>query len=364
MTLKFTPSLRPQLFAIILSFCVVAIPFGSAQAQQPFLLAELPNAPTSQLPAQPGTLTGLITDQDGAAVTTARITLTREGQPPLTTTSGPDGRFSFSNIAPGPFKLLVTSPSFAPEDATGTLRPGESLEIPVINLPGVTTTASVQVTASQVEIAQAQIRDEEKQRVLGFIPNFYVSYISNPAPLSPKQKMELAYRTTLDPISVGVSALVAGIQQANNTYPGWGQDAPAYGKRFGTSYGTFLTGTLLGNAVFPIVFRQDPRYFVKGTGTKRARTLYALANAVICRGDNLHWQPNYSSIFGNLAASGIANFYYPATDRDGARLTFENAAIGIGATGIANVIQEFIVRKFTPHLPKSTPRATPASTTP
>lgn len=363
MALKLTTPLRPKLFATILSFYLFSIPLG-AHAQQPILFVELPNAPTSQLPAQSGTITGLITDQDGATVPAARVTLSREGQPPVTTTSGPDGRFSFSGVPSGPFKLVVTASSFASEDVTGNLRSGESLELPAINLPGVTTTASVQVTASQVEIAQAQIRDEEKQRVLGFIPNFYVSYISNPAPLSPKQKMELAYRTTLDPISVGVSALVAGIQQANDTYPKWGQDAPAYGKRFGASYGTFLTGTLLANAVLPIVFRQDPRYFVKGTGTKRARTLYALANAVICRGDNLKWQPNYSSIFGNLAASGIANFYYPAADRDGARLTFENAAIGIGATGIANVIQEFIVRKFTPHLPKSTLRTTPASTTP
>ena len=41
-----------------------------------------------------------------------------------------------------------------------------------------TALTEVQVGLSQVEVAQQQVEDEEKQRVLGFIPNFYVSYDS------------------------------------------------------------------------------------------------------------------------------------------------------------------------------------------
>jgi hypothetical protein len=75
-----------------------------------------------------------------------------------------------------------------------------------------------------------------------------------------------------------------------------------------------------------------------------------MASAVICKGDNRHWQANYSSVLGSLAAGGISNLYYPAHDR-GAGLTFENTLIGIGATAAANVLQEFVVKKFTPNLP-------------
>jgi len=98
----------------------------------------------------------------------------------------------------------------------------------------------------------------------------------------------------------------------------------------------------------PSIFKQDPRYFYKGTGSKRSRVMYALANAVMCKGDNGRWQVNYSGLLGSLAAGGISNLYYPAKDRNGAGLTFENALIGIGATAAANLLQEFVIKKLTP----------------
>jgi hypothetical protein len=104
--------------------------------------------------------------------------------------------------------------------------------------------------------------------------------------------------------------------------------------------------------VFPAVLKQDPRYFYKGTGSKKSRVLYALANAVICKGDNRRWQPNYSSVLGSFAAGGISNLYYPAQNRNGVGLTLENGAIGVGATAVANVLQEFVVKKVTPNVPR------------
>jgi len=104
-----------------------------------------------------------------------------------------------------------------------------------------------------------------------------------------------------------------------------------------------------GGAILPTVFKQDPRYFYKGTGSKKSRALYALANAVICKGDNGKWQPAYSSILGSIAAGGISNLYYAKVDRNGAELTFENALVGIGANAMTNLLQEFVVKKLTPH---------------
>jgi len=113
------------------------------------------------------------------------------------------------------------------------------------------------------------------------------------------------------------------------------------------------TSTLIGGALLPSLFKQDPRYFYKGTGSKRSRILYALANAVICKSDKGHWQANYAGILGNIAAGGISNLYYPPSDR-GTGLVFEGVAIGIGASAAANLFQEFVVRKFSPHLPQRT----------
>jgi hypothetical protein len=160
-------------------------------------------------------------------------------------------------------------------------------------------------------------------------------------------------------VSFGVTGAIAGIQQAQNDFSGYGQGAKGYGRRFGASYGNLIAGTYIGGAILPSLLKQDPRYFYKGTGSKRSRALYAIANSVICKGDNGHWQANYSSILGSLAAGGISNFYYPPENRDGLQLTFENALIGIGESAAVNLLQEFVIRKFTRNVPNYQPANNP-----
>src|SRR5208282_3380353 len=178
---------------------------------------------------------------------------------------------------------------------------------------------------SQVEIAQEQLNLEEKQRVLGVIPNYYVSYDPDAVPLITRQKYQVAWKMSIDPVTWFIAGAFAGVEQAGDTFPGYGQGAQGYGKRFGAAYANLFTTTMFGGAIFPSLFKQDPRYFYKGTGTIRSRAMYAIANAVICRGDNGRWQPSYSGILGGLAAGGISNLYYPAGNRSGVELTFENA---------------------------------------
>ena len=318
------------------------------QSAPPTIDAQLPNSPGQ---ASLGTISGTIADRDGALIAGARVTLTHEGQihpKERVAISGSDGHFSFTNLPPGPFNLMISAAGFAPRQTSGNLHPGENYEAPQISLPSASTTIDMQVTASQQEVAQAQIEAQEKQRVFGIIPNFYVSYISNPAPLTAKQKFELAWKTNLDPFTFVGTGLTAGIQQANNNFSGYGQGAQGYGKRYAAAYGNFLFSNMIGNALLPSLFKQDPRYFYKGTGSTRSRALYAIANAVICKGDNGHWQANYSSILGSAAAGGISNLYYPAADRNGAALTIENTALSVAGSAIGNLFQEFLVRKLTP----------------
>lgn len=317
-------------------------------------LAQTSQQPTATEP-QPGTISGTVVDPSGAVIVGARVKLTRDN-PSLTqeALTGDIGQFSFANLAPGPFQLTISSTRFATHTSSGILQPGETYIVPRVAM-AVAANVEVQVGVSPEEVAEEQIKIQEKQRVLGFIPNFYVSYIPNAVPLTPKQKFKLAWKTTIDPITILLVGAVAGVEQAQNHFRGYGQGAEGYGKRFGAGYADTVTATFIGGAILPSILKQDPRYFYKGTGSNRSRTLYAIANAVICKGDNGRWQPNYSNVMGNLAAGGISNLYYPADDRNGAGLTFENAAIGIGATAIANLFQEFVVRKFTPKLPNNAP---------
>jgi len=335
--------------ALSLSFCGL---LNCAHAQQQTPATQLPNSPGQ---ASLGSITGIITDPDGAEVPDAHITLTLDTAPSTqrVAISGSDGRFSFADVPPGSFKLAISAQGFAPRQTSGALHPGESYDASQITLPTAVASINMQVTASQEDVAQAQIEAQEKQRVLGVIPNFYVSYVSDPVPLTSRQKFQLGWKTLFDPVTFAATGLIAGIQQANNTFPGYGQGSQGYAKRYAASYGNAVFATLIGNAILPAVLKQDPRYFYKGTGTTRSRAFYAIANAVICKGDNGHWQPNYSGILGSAAAGGISNLYYPAADRNGATLTIENTLIGTGGTAIGNLFQEFLIRKLTPHLPKS-----------
>src|SRR5262249_16683945 len=168
------------------------------------------------------------------------------------------------------------------------------------------------------------------------------------------QKFELAWKSTVNPVTFGITGVIAGIEQAQNEFGGYGQGADGYAKRYGAAYADGAIGTMIGGFILPSLFKQNPPYFYPGNGSRKSRLMYALANAVICKGDNGHWQANYSGMLGTVAAAGISNAYYPAKDR-GADLVFQNALIGIGATAAANVLQEFLIRKLTPNLPALDP---------
>ncbi len=293
-------------------------------------------------------MSGTIVDSTSAAVVGAQVTLTRDdASSARTTTADGNGQFSFTNLAAGPYHLLIAAQGFASQTYSGTLAANEAGLVPQITLAVASTSTQVQVSVSQVELAEYELKVEEKQRVLGVFPNFYVSYDPDAVALTSKQKFELAWRSTIDPVTFALTGAVAGVQQWQNDFSGYGQGAQGYGKRYGAVYADTVTSTFLGGAVFPSLFKQDPRYFYKGTGTVRSRFLYAISNAVICKGDNRKWQPAYSAILGDLASGGISNAYYPASDR-GAALVFENTLIDIGTTAAANVLQEFLIRKLTP----------------
>jgi hypothetical protein len=259
-----------------------------------------------------------------------------------------EGFFQIRNVKPGiPYHVTVSYTGFAnwtsPEI---TLTPGQYLQLTDVKLPIAVAVTTVAVVPDPVQIATQQVEVEEKQRVLGIIPNFYVVYDKNPVPLTTKLKFRLALRVSIDPISILGVAFISALDQAGDT-PDYQQGWKGYGQRFGANYADGLTDIFIGGAVLPSILHQDPRYFYQGTGTKKSRALHAISNSFICRGDNGRQQPNYSSLGGYLASGAISELYYPESNR-GPGLVFQGFAIDIAANMADDLIQEFILRKLTP----------------
>jgi hypothetical protein len=309
----------------------------------------LPNAPSI---TQEGTgrLSGTVLDPSGAAVKGAEVTLTQVGETRAQSlTTREDGSFAFNDLPPGSYSIAIKARGFQP--AVGKafeITAGQLYEIPAIRLSIATATTDVTVQPAEV-IAAQQIKAEERQRVLGIIPNFYTSYVWNAAPLNAKQKYSMALRNAFDPMTfVGVS-IGAGIEQAKNTFPGYGQGAQGYGKRWGALFANGRSSELLSKAVFPSLFHQDPRYFYQGSGSTLSRAGHAVSYAFVARSDSGHLKPNYSYFLGDLCSGALSNLYYPASSR-GANLVFTNAAIGIAGRAGLNLAQEFLFKRVTKHV--------------
>jgi hypothetical protein len=299
-----------------------------------------------------GSISGTVLDVNGGVVLGAQVTLLALDRPASSTVMSDDaGQFNFSALAPGKFKFTVASTGFEPySSAEIVLYPGENLIVPEFRLALAATTTNVQVVVTRNEVATEQLKAQEQQRVLGIFPNFYSSYIWDAAPLSSGQKYQLAVRSLVDPFAFIGTGAFAAAEQWQNTFPGYGQGAQGYAKRYGAAYADEALSRMIGGAILPSLLHQDPRYFYRGTGSKKTRALYALSQAIVCRGDNGRMQPNYSYVLGSFAAGGISNLYHPAGDR-GAGLTIGNGFLNVAAHGVDNLAREFLFRRLTPKVP-------------
>ncbi len=317
---------------------LLAAGMAAAQVAEPVLPA------VTSLPT--GSITGVVVDAGDAEVPGAVVVLV--GPPEQKVVAGADGTFRFNNVAAGPYVLKITAEGMEPLEKSGAISDGQQLQLEdvVMKVGGVST--SVDAVMSTHDRADVEIKQEETQRLGGFAPNFYVSYKWDAAPLSPGQKFKLALRNTVDPANFVINAGIAGIQQATETFRGYSEGAEGYGKRLGADVADFSIGTFVGGAVFPVLLHQDPRYYYKGSGSVMSRVLYALSTTVICRGDNGKWQPNYSSVAGDVASGAFSNLYYPKGSRGNMSVTLENSLLAALYSGAGNVVQEFLFKRMTP----------------
>jgi hypothetical protein len=201
-------------------------------------------------------------------------------------------------------------------------------------------TTAVSPAESEEQRREEQLKKEKKQRVLGILPEFNVSRVPDAVPLTAKQKFGLAFKTLTDPGTFFFAGVVSGIAQAENSFPGYGQGAEGYAKRFGATYLDTFDGAMIGNAMLPSILHQDPRYFRKGKGSFASRFGYAVLSTFRCKSDSGHWQPNYSNILGNFAAGALSNLYYPDSQR-GLVSTYQRAIVVSAQGAIGASISEF-----------------------
>ena len=299
-------------------------------------------------------LSGTVLDTNRNVLQGARVTLANpSGSVIRTLESGSNGQFAFTGLPPDIYKLTVTGLGMSTFTSPQIpLRAGEGLIVPTVTLSVAGGTTSVTVTSgNREELAQEQVRIAVQQRIGGVIPNFYSTYDWNAPPMQAKQKLQLSFRSIIDPVAFLAVAGIAGAEQYKGIFPAYGSGIEGYGKRYGAAFANHVSGTLLGRAVYPAIFHQDPRYFYKGKGSIRSRALYAISAAVIARGDDGRWKPNFSRVLGNFSAAAISNLYYPASDR-GVSLVVFNGLAGTGADAVSNLIREFLLKRMTSHVPK------------
>jgi hypothetical protein len=341
---------------------------SSALAQQSFSVADsaLPDAPQPIVVSSSssdgkdlrqigtGNISGTVFDSNHDVVPGARIELVSpSGSVVQTTTSGSNGQFQFGDLVEGVYRLRVSKPGMsASTSEIVPLRPGEFRIAPPITLSVSGGETSVMVSGDKEVLSREQVHIAVQQRVIGVIPNFYSSYDWNAPPMLAKQKVQLSVRGLIDPVSFLAVAGIAGAEQNRGIFPAYGSGIEGYGKRYGAAMANRVSGALLGRAVYPAIFHQDPRYFYKGKGSIKSRTLYAISSAVMTRSDSGHRQPNYSQILGNFSAAALSNLYYPEADR-GASLVLLNGLSETGGNAVSNLVREFLLKPITSHVARN-----------
>ncbi|MBZ5526066.1 MAG: hypothetical protein LAP21_27920 [Acidobacteriia bacterium] len=184
------------------------------------------------------------------------------------------------------------------------------------------------------------LKKEQSQRLFGIIPMFDVTTRRDAPPLNPSQKFRLFARSSFDPFNIAASGLDAGIGQATDNFHEYGQGAAGYGKRFGASFADSVSGGFFAGFAYPVIFREDPRYFRLGEGSFKRRAGYALSREFVCRTDRGGRSFNWSKILGAFSAGALSNVYYPNREREVGK-TMTRSAISVGFGSISGLISEF-----------------------
>ncbi len=190
--------------------------------------------------------------------------------------------------------------------------------------------------------AQKSDKPPEDKHILGIISN--IKTVEQPSesvePMAFKQKLKLGAEDSFDPHSFPVLALSAAIGQWQNQYRSLGQGSRGFAGRYGCAFADQAVGNMFGEALFPRLLHEDPRYFRSAKGGVLRRTRYALSRIVITRKDNGRSGFNFTEFLGNGAAAAISNLYYPVEYRSASH-TIQRLGLTVMTDAPFNLLKEF-----------------------
>ncbi len=195
-------------------------------------------------------------------------------------------------------------------------------------------------TGQQTDQEKELKKKEQSQRILGIAPEFGVTSRKDAAPLTKGEKFHLFTKSAFDPFNFASAGFQAGLGQLQNEFPGYGQGAEGYGKRYGASFADQVSSNFFSNYFYPVLLKEDPRYFRLGEGSIKHRILGSLKQEFVCRTDSKKHSFSWSNILGAFSAGGLSNAYYPQTDR-GLGLTLSRSSISLGYGSIGGLVDEF-----------------------
>lgn len=193
----------------------------------------------------------------------------------------------------------------------------------------------------QNKSGQKQINGTSTDRLFFVLPNFLTLETAQTSPLSPHEKFKVVLQSSFDYVQYPWYSLLAGISQAENSEPGYGQGSAGYAKRYGAAFADGTIESFMTGAVLPSLLRQDPRYFQLGQGSFLHRAGYSVSRLFVTRTDSGQAQFNFSETFGSALAAGISTYsYHPTLDRNLAN-TANVWATQVGYDALTIVLKEF-----------------------
>jgi hypothetical protein len=183
-------------------------------------------------------------------------------------------------------------------------------------------------------------KDEQSRRILGVVPQFGVTDRQDAPPLTTGGKLHLFAKAAFDPVEFGLVGLQAAVSQGENEFPEYGQGFEGYGKRYGASFADEVSSGFFSNFLYPVLLKEDPRYFRLGVGSIKHRIAYSMSQEFVCHTDKGGRTFNFSNVLGAVSSGGLSNVYYPESDR-GFGLTMSRSAIALLYGSLGGLSDEF-----------------------
>ena len=180
-------------------------------------------------------------------------------------------------------------------------------------------------------------------RILGVIPNFQT--VSDPkqivSRLTAHQKFTLFVKETLDPSTFVSAAIGAGMSQASNGTPKYGDGMAAYSQRVGAAYVDMATQNFFADYALCAVLHEDPRYYRMGPEHSIPRRIwYSMTRLVVTKTDSGRRSFNFAGVGGMAMGIALSNAYYPGKSVSGS-VTSGRFTSSMSSTAFGNLLPEF-----------------------